>query len=78
MFMLFMCWTFVSKFTLLNHRDSCCDGICNVIWTLFLAVHLGVFHFHGQDEGIVSCVVVAVGALNAIPATENVEQAGKT
>lgn len=69
---------FVSKFMLLNHEDSCQDGICNVIWTLFLAVHLGVFHFHGQDVRMVSLVVSAVGALNAVPATENMEQAGET
>lgn len=69
---------FVSEFTLLNHGDSCSDGICNVIWTLFLALHLGVFHFHGQDVGIISFVAFAVGALNAIPATKNMEQAGET
>lgn len=69
---------FVSKFTFLNHGDSCSDGICNAIWALFLAVHLGVFHFLGLDVGIASFVVFAVGALNATPATKNMEQAGET
>lgn len=48
------------------------------MWTLFLAIRLGAFHFPGQDVGILSFVVFAVGALNATPATQNVEQAGET
>lgn len=48
------------------------------MWTLFLAVGLGAFHFHGQDVGILSFVEFAVGALNATPATENMELAGET
>lgn len=68
----------VNQFTLRNHVDSCSDGICNLTRTLFLAVHLAVFRFHGRGVGIVPFVASAVGTLSAIPATENMEQADET